>query len=756
MTRRRRWLPYAVGAGVVVAFSTLGVGMYLLWLRVSYPEPESARYQEYVRAFQVGLAELDAEVAVKPGDEKMSRAIGLIPREPAAWANRGLMHLRANQYDEAAADLKRAQQLAPESGEIEALLGLLADRQGRWAEAVAHYRKARACAPRDVELLFALAQSIEKEGGPDADIEYQRLMEDGLRLRPDNLFLLREWARAALRAQDRPALRAALARFAEFSLGWHAETREELAQCAALAEGPLPGEDAAELFQLGAFLVVETGFGRDMADVVPSDHLQGRPIRQFLRLKPMRLTAAAPDLSTTFAAEPLRGAEEVAARSWDVALPVWLARQSDAAVFVADGREARRADSPAAPLPFPGGPNAVPPTAAGVLAVDWDDDFRADLVLAGAGGLRFYHQEAGEAFADVTNQTGLAPAVLGGDYFGAWAADFDGDGRLDLLVAPRSGPPRVLYNNGDGTFTHWYLFPDVRDVRSFVWADLDGDGTADVALLDARGGLSVFTGGHAGRFRRRPVPDSLGPAVAMAAAGVNADGLLNLLVLGSDGVVRRLSDVDHGRDWDVGELARWGGFPEGTAPGAFRLLAADLDDNGALDLVAAGPGEARVWLADEHGRFASPPVAVSGRVFAAAGLSGGGRLDLLAVAADGRPARLVNRGAKRYHRLELRPEAPPQERERVKDAAGALLPPRLGVIEEGSCRINAFALGGEVEARSGLLVQRLPAAAPLLHFGLGESGRADVIRVRWPDGELEIQFDLAADQRTDRLKRLQW
>ena len=128
------------------------------------------------------------------------------------------------------------------------------------------------------------------------------------------------------------------------------------------------------------------------------------------------------------------------------------------AVFVANAREVRRAGAAAPLLPFPGGPKAIAPTTAGVLPLDWDNDFRTDLLLAGAGGLRFWQQRQGGSFADVTDKTGLPAEVLGGDYYGAWAADIEMDGDLDVIVARRVGPPLVHRNNGDGTFKALDIF----------------------------------------------------------------------------------------------------------------------------------------------------------------------------------------------------------------------------------------------------------------------------------------------------------
>src|SRR5439155_1253177 len=90
-------------------------------------------------------------------------------------------------------------------------------------------------------------------------------------------------------------------------------------------------------------------------------------------------------------------------------------------------------------LAFPGGPSATAPSAVGVVALDWNNDYRTDLLLAGAGGLRFYQQGADGRFADVTEKTGLATDILGADYFGGWAADIEMDGDVDIIVAPRAG-----------------------------------------------------------------------------------------------------------------------------------------------------------------------------------------------------------------------------------------------------------------------------------------------------------------------------
>ena len=101
---------------------------------------------------------------------------------------------------------------------------------------------------------------------------------------------------------------------------------------------------------------------------------------------------------------------------------------------------------------FPGRCAASPP-ATGVVALDFNYDFKTDLVLAGAGGVRLFKQEQQRRFMQMSQHRPAflvplpAPATQGG-----WAADYEMDGDLDIVLAPVDGQPLVLRNNGDGTF----------------------------------------------------------------------------------------------------------------------------------------------------------------------------------------------------------------------------------------------------------------------------------------------------------------
>src|SRR6266550_2137231 len=159
---------------LIIALAGLGVAAYILFWKKpgspGLPGSDSPVYLEFVETFQVGVAGLDAG-EYNLAQSRLNRAIELIAEEPAAWANRGLLRLRQNELKEAAVDLQRAHELAPESSEVENLLGWLANKQGRFDEAAGHFRKSLESNPHDVMTRYALATALVAQGGPNSEAE---------------------------------------------------------------------------------------------------------------------------------------------------------------------------------------------------------------------------------------------------------------------------------------------------------------------------------------------------------------------------------------------------------------------------------------------------------------------------------------------------------------------------------------------------------------------------------------------------------
>ena len=589
--RRPRWLLVVV---LLLAIAGIGVGSYFLWNRYRLPNPGEPRYEEYVEAFEIGVAGLDIGVG-EIAEKNLSRAIELVPAEPAGWADRGLFYLRSRQFPKAASDLRQADSLAPDNATIQTFLGMLDEQEGRLAEAADRYRRVLDKDKNDIEVIYRLATVVQMQDPLNSDRAFQELMERILVMRPNNLYVLTARLRTAIKENDLSTIRETLGRFEKLSPHWKKETLTEFKNAKAAFEkdgdtGPM---------QRFANVLSGTGFRPNATEVNRLDVEMGRPIRTFLKLAPVKRTPSPADLQLTLPAEP------IAARTagmWDVVLPVWLKAEGSPAIFVANGKEIRRIGSDVV-LP------SVPLAPGGIIALDWQNTFRTGLFAFGKG-VRFYQQLPNGNFEDATETTRLPADVLKGDFTAAIAADYDLDGDLDILLGRRTGSPLVLRNNLDGTFTSMPVFPEIDGARSFAWADYDNDGDPDLAVLDSRGRLHCFVNERSGRFKPWPfgMLNDAERILAIAVIDADDDGLFDLAVLREGGTIYRLSDRSKFTSWDYQEIAKWEAPPAATEPGALRLLIADLDNNGMPDIVASGSGGTQAWLAIGDGKFARWPL----------------------------------------------------------------------------------------------------------------------------------------------------
>ena len=636
-----------------------------------------ATYRDAVTAFYTGLAAMQTSQDVM-ARQSLERVTTLVPAEPAGWANLGLLLLRQQEIEPAMPHLTRAAELAPANGHVQQLLALAESRRGNLDAAIAHWRSAVALDPADVKAAYALAQEVERQGGPEHDAEAQTVL-NAMIARTDNLVARLDLARLAAKRGDGSVLQKTLAPLTASSASWPPEVQERFRAVEQAASSANPRAAAPAIAFLKNVLLRVPDYRRSLAQVSTPREEVGEPFERFVTLKNPDPQPAPPDAAVAFALEPVAG----------LGGPVGFAgvivpgEAASPQVLTADGRHVRIGTT--AVGSFPGGARLTPPTVRGVVAADLNYDYRTDLVLAGDGGLRILRQSEGGAFADVTAAARLPASLRTAFLWGVWAADIDTEGDLDLVVSPAEGPVVVLRNNGDGTFTAQTPFGAMAAVRAFAWLDLDADLVPDAALVDAGGTLRIFLNLRGGQFREVPAD------AATAGPGFR--------------------------------------FTEAAGRGRFG---ADLDNNGATDLVTVTPTTTEI-------RFESAPGAPpSGRTLemragAAADLDGDGRLDLVGVDKSGIAVVARNRGTKSYHYQIVRPKA-----------ATVL----------GDQRINSFGIGGQVEVRTGLHVQRTLISSPIVHIGLGEASRAEVARIFWPNGTIQSEFGLAADASIAATQRL--
>jgi len=481
------------------------------------PEKGSKVYADVVSAFYVGLAALQVGDDVH-AESKLSEVTQLVPAEPAGWANWGVLALRQRNYDVAAQRFERARDLAPQNDHIYDLLGILEGDRGHSPEAIADLRKAIDLNPKNLRAAYALAEEIERQGDANSEAEFQQVMQRILAAQPDNLAALLELGRVAAKRGDADTLKSAVAQISVRSSSWPAEVQQQLATVRAAAAGTDLRAAATRTTFLRNVLMRVPEYRQSLSVIKAPAGEEAQPFTHFVRLESPVFKPAPADMAIKFAVQPVADAGN---HRWNWIGAIQLGSAGVPVIAEADGREVHL--STGATLPFPGGPSSVPPSPEGILQIDFNYDFKTDLVLAGAGGVRLFRQDSPSAFTDVTTQTKLPKSVINATYTGAWAVDIEADGDLDIVLGASEGLPVVLRNNGDDTFLAIHPFPGIAGVRGFAWADLDGDGNPDAAIIDGAGRLHVFMNERQGQFRERPLPAELQTVKAIAVADANND-----------------------------------------------------------------------------------------------------------------------------------------------------------------------------------------------------------------------------------------
>jgi hypothetical protein len=131
----------------------------------------------------------------------------------------------------------------------------------------------------------------------------------------------------------------------------------------------------------------------------------------------------------------------------------------------------------------------------------------------------------------VTYSVGGGSDPFDSDY--VLAADFNKDGKLDLVVANfDDNTMSVLLGNGDGTFQSQVIYPTGAGPNDLAIGDFNHDGNLDVAATDNEDTtISILYGNGDGTFQA-PVIDNLagvGPW-GIASGDFNGDGLTDLVV----------------------------------------------------------------------------------------------------------------------------------------------------------------------------------------------------------------------------------
>ncbi len=432
--------------------------------------------------------------------------------------------------------------------------------------------------------------------------------------------------------------------------------------------------------------------------------------------------------------------------------------------------------------------------AMGAAVGDYNNDGWPDLLVTCFGGVVLYRNNGDGTFTDVTKQSGLSSDS--GWATGAAFGDYDNDGWADLFVShyvalslsnlpsfgsmktckyhgidvqcgPKglSGSPDNLYhNNGDGTFTDVSKKAGVDDPQNrfgltAVWSDFNNDGRLD---------LFVTNDGQPNYLYRNDGDGHFTDVAYLAGVAVNQDGAeqANMgLALGDYQHSGLFSlAITHFND-EYTALFRNDGkmsfsdvsYASGIAPATTPYVGwgdafFDFDNDGwpdlflvnghvypqvdGLDITAKYREPGLLFLNQRDGTFKNisnlvgPAIQTPqvSRGVAVGDLFNDGRLEIVIENLKGGPMILQPQGGPTNH--------------------------WIGFALEGT-KSNRLALNARVKAIAGDLVQTgevLSGGSYLcqndlrIHFGLGSKDHVDRVEILWPDGKMEVRFNLAADR----------
>jgi enediyne biosynthesis protein E4 len=431
----------------------------------------------------------------------------------------------------------------------------------------------------------------------------------------------------------------------------------------------------------------------------------------------------------------------------------------------------------------------------GVCVADYDGDGRPDLYVTALGANRLYRNRGDGSFEEVARRAGVEG---GGWSTGCGFADYDRDGDLDLFVSryvevdlgklpefgkdktcqyrgvavqcgPRGlpGTGDLLYrNDGDGSFTEVGEAAGVADPDGLLglgvaWLDVDGDGWPDLFVANDSNANQLYLNRRDGTFEEVAFP--IGVAVSEDGG---EQGSMGIAVGDYDGSGRQsLFVTNFAEEYNAlyrndGDYFTDASFRSKSAPPSLPYVGwgtafFDFDNDGWLDLIvanghvypqldnaklgASAPYRQRRLLyrnlgggvfeeiAERHGEALTEPRV--GRGLAVGDLDDDGRLDVVINDLDGAPQVLRNELAGGGHWLlvELVGRAP------NTSAIGATVELTAG----GRTQVRTVRSGTSYLSQDDLRQ----------HFGLGAAGKAERVRVVWPDGSATEIADVAADRK---------
>lgn len=274
--------------------------------------------------------------------------------------------------------------------------------------------------------------------------------------------------------------------------------------------------------------------------------------------------------------------------------------------------------------------NTIGVNAYGLASADFNSDGKLDVVTANSGSTVSVLMGNGNGtFAVKVDYT------VGSGPLAVTAADFNADGQPDIVsVNSSSNTASVLLNNGNGTFAAKVDYTVGTGPRSVTYADVNTDGSMDLIAANASAStVSVLLNNGNGTFAAKVDYATGGPAYSVVAADFNGDNKPDLAVANNSAQTTSVL-LNNGN----GTFATKVDYS--SADVQYAVTAGDFNGDSKPDLaVANATSSVSVFMNNGSGAFAtkidyaapngSTPVGIDRGDF-----NGDGKLDLVVANSD--------------------------------------------------------------------------------------------------------------------------
>ena len=168
-------------------------------------------------------------------------------------------------------------------------------------------------------------------------------------------------------------------------------------------------------------------------------------------------------------------------------------------------------------------------------------------------------------------------------------ADMDNDGNLDIVGGASSpGMVTIHYGDGKGEISRPQNLPVAGDVRSVAVADINEDGLPDIvfSVQKESSGIRVFVNQSRRQWKFEKGPIEINKYEGIRTADINGDGHLDIIAANATSATQGGIQL-----WLGDGRGNWPIESGPTVSGVYMdVLAADLNQDGNLDLVGSGWG----------------------------------------------------------------------------------------------------------------------------------------------------------------------